>query len=74
MERLIAIENFFIIKVPQFNEIIQKFNLNLTTNDSVYLLTLILINIFAYLVIYIFIKLVLRITAKLFRRRKRVFY
>lgn len=74
MERLIAIENFFIIKAPQFDEIIQNLNLNLTTNDSVYLLTLILINIFAYLVIYIFIKLALRITAKLFRRRKRVFY
>lgn len=74
MERLIAVENFFIIKVPQFEEIIQNLNLNLTTNDSVYLLTLILINIFAYLVIYIFIKLALRITTKLFRRRKRVFY
>lgn len=74
MERLIAIENFFIIKAPQFDEIIQNLNLNLTTNDSVYLLTLILINIFAYLVIYFFIKLALRITAKLFRRRKRVFY
>lgn len=74
MERLIAIEKFFIIKAPQLEEIAINLGINFDkTNDS-YLLTLVMINIFAYLVIYLFIKLVLRITRKIFRKSRRVFY
>lgn len=74
MERLITIENFFIIKAQQLEEIAINLGVSFDkTNDS-YLLTLVMINIFAYLVIYLFIKLIFRITKKIFRRTRRVFY
>ena len=70
MERLIDISNFFIVKPSHLNEIIAELNLNLSINSEVYLLTLILANIFAVLIIYLFIKLILFMPKKLFRRRK----
>lgn len=70
MERLIDISNFFIVKPNHLDEIITQLGLNLTINSELYLVTLILANIFAILVIYIFIKLILYILKKLFRRRK----
>lgn len=70
MERLINISNFFIVKPNHLDEIITDLGLNLTINSELYLVTLILANIFAILVIYIFIKLILYILKKLFRRRK----
>lgn len=70
MERLINISNFFIVKPNHLDEIITQLGLNLTISSEVYLLTLILANIFAVLIIYIFIKLVLFMLKKLFRRRK----
>ena len=70
MERLISISNFFIVKPSHLNEIITELGLNLTINSEVYLLTLILANIFAILIIYIFIKLILFLLKKAFRRRK----
>jgi len=70
MERLIDISNFFIVKPNHLDEIITQLGLNLTINSEVYLITLILANIFAILIIYLFIKLILYILKKLFRRRK----
>lgn len=70
MERLINISNFFIVKPNHLDEIITQLGLNLTINSELYLVTLIIANIFAILVIYIFIKLILYILKKLFRRRK----
>lgn len=70
MERLINISNFFIVKPNHLDEIITDLGLNLTINSEVYLITLILANIFAILIIYLFIKLILYILKKLFRRRK----
>lgn len=70
MERLISISNFFIVKPDHLNEVISSLGLNLTVNSEVYLLTLILANIFAILIIYIFIRLILFILKKAFRRRK----
>ena len=70
MERLIDISNFFIVKPNHLDEIITHLGLNLTINSEVYLITLILANIFAILIIYLFIKLILYILKKLFRRRK----
>lgn len=74
MERLIAIENFFIIKDVQLEEIALNLGINLTKNSDNYFLTLVLTNIFAYLVIYLFIKLVLRITKIFFKTKRRLFY
>ena len=70
MERLINISNFFIVKPNHLDEIITQLGLNLTINSELYLVTLILANIFAILIIYLFIKLILYILKKLFRRRK----
>lgn len=70
MERLIDITLFFIIKVPQFDELITTLGLNLDKSSDIYLSTLILTNIFAYLVIYLFIMLLLKILKKLFRKRR----
>lgn len=70
MERLIDISNFFIVKPSHLNDLILNLGLNLDTNSEVYLITLILANIFAIIVIFIFIKLILFILKKLFRRRK----
>ena len=70
MERLIDISNFFIVKPNHLDEIITDLGLNLTINSELYLVTLILANIFAILIIYLFIKLILYILKKLFRRRK----
>ncbi len=70
MERLINISNFFIVKPNHLDEIITDLGLNLTINSELYLVTLILANIFAILIIYLFIKLILYILKKLFRRRK----
>ena len=70
MERLINIANFFIVKPSHLDAIITELSLNLTINSDVYLLTLILANIFAVLIIYVFIRLILFILKKLFRRRK----
>lgn len=70
MERLISISNFFIVKPDHLNEVISSLGLNLTVNSEIYLLTLILANIFAILIIYIFIRLILFILKKTFRRRK----
>lgn len=70
MERLIKIENFFIIKATQLDEIASALNLNFTRSNDTYLLTLVMLNIFAYLVIYLFIKLAIRIKRKIFKRRR----
>ena len=70
MERLIKIENFFIIKATQLDEIASTLNLNFTRSNDTYLLTLVMLNIFAYLVIYLFIKLAIRIKRKIFKRRR----
>ena len=70
MERLINISNFFIVKPNHLDEIITDLGLNLTIHSELYLVTLILANIFAILIIYLFIKLILYILKKLFRRRK----
>lgn len=71
MERLIAIENFFIVKPEQLEEIALNLGVQFTKANDSYILTLILTNIFAYLVIYLFIKLILKISKKIFRRRRR---
>lgn len=69
MERLIEITNFFIVKPSHLNEIISSLGLNLSINSEIYLLTLISANIFAILIIYIFIKMILFILKKAFARR-----
>ena len=69
MERLINIETFFIIKCSDLDILIDSLQLTLDKTSDKYLLTLILCNIFAYLVIYLFIKLAIRVTKTLFKKR-----
>lgn len=71
MERLINIELFLIIKSTQLNELITNLNLNLSVDSELYLATLVLVNIFAYLVMYLFVKLIFIIQKKIFRGMRR---
>ena len=70
MERLIDITNFFIVKPTHLDTIINSLNLNLTNSDPNYLSTLIIANIFAVIVIFLFIKCVRIVLKKLFRKRR----
>lgn len=70
MERLINIETFFVIKCADLDVLINSLGLAINKTSDIYLLTLILCNIFAYLVIYLFIKLAIKITKILFKKRR----
>lgn len=72
MERLIDLGTFLIIKCEDLDLIIEQLGLNLQRNDNIYLLTLIVCNIFAYIVIYIFIKLAIKIIKFLFKKRRNI--
>lgn len=69
MERLIDIETFLVIKCNDLDLLIQSLNLNLTSNSELYLLTLIVCNIFAYIIIYFFIKIAIKVLKFIFKKR-----
>lgn len=68
---MINITKFFIVKKSDLDLILN--NLNLTLNDSEYYMNLILSNIFAYLVILLFIIAVLYIWKKIKFKIRRIF-
>lgn len=73
IEQLIDIQKFLIVKSEHLDTLILNLGVNLNKTNDTYLLTLILANIFAYLVIYIFIALLLKISKHLFKRNRRIF-
>lgn len=68
---MINITNFFIVKKSNLDLILSE--LNLTLNDSDYFISLILSNIFAYLIILLFIIAVLYIWKKIKIKIRRIF-
>lgn len=73
MERLIDISKFLIIKQTHFEELISQIGVNLTVNDTSYLLTYLFANLFAYIIIFLFLTLIIKVGKLLFRKR-RLFY
>ena len=73
MERLIDLKHFLVIKVEHLDQLLLDLDIILPHSSDNYMLTLILANIFAYLVIFLFIYLLLKISKKIFRRRRRLF-
>lgn len=67
---LINIEKFLIIDITSFNTLIENLGCNLTVNDPCYLGTYILVNIFAYLLIFLCIKIILFMYYQLFSRKE----
>lgn len=68
---MIDITNFFIIKKSNLDLILSE--LNLTLNESDYFISLILSNIFAYLIILLFIIAVLYVWKKIKIKIRRIF-
>lgn len=73
MGQLIDIEKFLIVKCEHLDTLILNLGLVLDKSDNNYLLTLIVANIFAYLVIILFIYLMLKINKHIFKRNRRLF-
>lgn len=71
--QLIDIEKFLVVKCEHLDTLILNLGLNLDKTNNNYLLTLIMANIFAYLVIYIFIALILKISKHIFKKNRRIF-
>lgn len=65
---MIDITLFFIIKQEQFEAIIQQFNCNLTINDPSYLATYLFANLMAYIFIYLIIRVVLTLYFEILKR------
>lgn len=64
---LINVEKFFIIKPIQFDYILIQFNISYTNNIS-YFIGLIVINFFAYIVIYLIYRLIKTLFNYFFRK------
>jgi len=71
MERLIDIKHVLIINVEQFDILLNSLGIELLHNNDSYMPSLILTNIFAYVVIVLFIQLLIKITKTLFKSRRR---
>ncbi len=56
---VINILKFLIISTDDFNLIVTSLGLNLSTSSDMYLITYLFTNLFAFLVIYAFIKIVM---------------
>lgn len=67
---LINIEKFLIINIDSFNTLIQNLGVNLNINDSCYMATYILTNIFGYLLIFLCIKVIMFMYYQLFSKKK----
>ncbi|MBO5179091.1 MAG: hypothetical protein J6B87_01935 [Clostridia bacterium] len=70
MERLIDITKFFIIKQDQFEQIIEELGVNLSVNNPNYLSSLIIVNVFAYGIIFLFMYVLLKLRKRIFRKRR----
>ncbi len=64
---IINIELFFIISTRQFNEIISMLGINLNMNDTNYMTSYIMINIFAYFIIFIMLFIINKLYRIFFR-------
>lgn len=64
---LINIDKFFIIRQTQFNYILTQFNISYTNNIS-YFIGLIVINVFAYIVIYFIYRFIKTLFNYFFRK------
>jgi len=71
---MIDISKFLIINLEQFNQLINTLNLNLTASDSEYLLTYLYTNFMAYIIIYLFIRIVMFCYFQIFSSKRRVLF
>lgn len=67
MSNLINIELFFLIPISQFNNLLAAYNI--TLNDS-YFVSYVVLNMFAYIVLYVIIYFMFKLFSMLTRRSR----
>ena len=68
---MINILNFFLVSKEQFQEILNHFNIIISSTSNEYLILYLLVNFYAILCIYLSIKIILKIVQSLFKKRRR---
>lgn len=66
---MVDITKFFIVSQDQFNNIIDYLNCNINIDSDIYLITYLITNLFAIVVIYLSIKIILWIYYSFFSKR-----
>lgn len=66
---MVDITKFFIVSQDQFNNIIYHLNCNINIDSDIYLITYLITNLFAIVVIYLSIKIILWIYYSFFSKR-----
>lgn len=70
---IIDISVFLIVKTDQFDRLVQIINCNLTQTSDLYMITYLFTNLFAYIIIFLFLKLVVWFYFQLFSKKERNF-
>lgn len=65
---MIDIKMFMLISIEKFDDLVIELNLNLTPVDDIYLITYIVVNLTAYIVLFIFFKVLFTIYYKTFHK------
>lgn len=73
MISIIDISKFFIVNVSQFDDLVLILNCNLNQANDMYMITYLFTNLFAYIIIFLFIKLVVWFYFQLFSKKARNF-
>lgn len=73
MTSIINLSKFLIISTSQFEELVQILNCNLMIDSDMYMITYLFTNLLAYIVIFLFIKLVVWFYFQLFSKKERNF-
>ena len=66
---MVDITKFFIVSQDQFNNIIDYLSCNINIDSDIYLITYLITNLFAIVVIYLSIKIILWIYYSFFSKR-----
>lgn len=70
---IIDISKFLIINTNQFDTLVQTINCNLTQTSDMYMITYLFSNLFAYILIFLFLKTVVWFYFQLFSKKERNF-
>lgn len=73
MTKIIDLSKFLIIDILQFDNLVLLLNCNLTKDSDMYMITYLFTNLLAYIVIFLFIKLVVWFYFQLFSKKERNF-
>lgn len=73
MKSIIDLSKFLIISTSQFDNLVQIVNCNLTQTSDMYMITYLFANLFAYIIIFLFLKLVMWVYFQIFSKKERNF-